>query len=412
VAWALHLAAVSYATSDAHPQMSRFDSPRSPERFTSSFRAILERPVAVPVNITFVLGAGFSNSWDARYPVGTDLFDFSNDDWRNLSPALADFLDTINFYTDDSRIDRAAFLDIVYQVGMLRKYPPIRHRYVDDYRLALIERELRLLVYRKFAACAPLPRLSAHGLSFDDAMTEEQAAIQSFFGALARHAVLADPTKRANARVRVNFLTTNYDFVIEALVDSATRGKGSARASIASRALYRGFTPMMYCGHADVEDIMRPRASGHLLKLNGGFEIFRAGDEFEIDYRVRADVALQANPPEVILPSRAQDYDLPYFQGLFPKAVRLLQESRIVVLVGYGFPDEDALLRLLLRQFAEAPADGRQRELYYIDLEDERTQQARVKTVFPHANGTSGLAVVPFQGTFGQWCKAVLAGGG
>ena len=61
---------------------------------------------------------------------------------------------------------------------------------------------------------------------------------------------------------------------------------------------------------------------------------------------------------------------------------------------------------------AEAPADGRQRELYYIDLEDESTQQARVKTVFPHANGTSGLAVVPFQGTFGQWCQAVLTGGG
>lgn len=64
------------------------------------------------------------------------------------------------------------------------------------------------------------------------------------------------------------------------------------------------------------------------------------------------------------------------------------------------------MLRLLLRQFAEAPADGRQRELCYIDLEDECT-----KTVFPHANGVSGLAVVPFQGTFGQWCKAVLAGG-
>jgi hypothetical protein len=392
--------------------MPRPDSPRSPERFTSSFRAIVERPATVPVNVTFVLGAGFSNSWDARYPVGTDLFDFSNDDWRNLSPALADFLDTINFYTDDSRIDRAAFLDIVYQVGMLRKYPPIRHRYVDDYRLALIERELRLLVYRKFAACAPPPRLSPHGLSFEAAMTDEQAAIQSFFGALARHAILADPAKRSSARVRLNFLTTNYDFVIEALVDSATRGKGRARASIASRALYRGFTPTTYCGHAEVEDIMRPRASGHLLKLNGGFEIFRAGGEFEIDYRPRSDAVLAANPPEIILPSRAQDYDLPYFQGLFPKAVRLLQESRIAVLVGYGFPDEDALLRLLLRQFAEAPADGRQRELYYIDLEDERTQQARVKTVFPHANGTSGLAVIPYQGTFGQWCKAVLASGG
>jgi len=388
--------------------MAALDSSVSPTRFTATLRSIIERPATAAVNVTFVLGAGFSNSWDTRYPVGTDLFDFSNDDWRSLSPALADFLETINFYTDGSSLDRAAFLDIVYQVGMLRKYPPIRHRYVDDYCLALIERELRLLVYRKFRACAPLPRLGRRGLTFDGELTPEQAAIQSFFGALARYAVPAQPSKPAAARIRLNFLTTNYDPVVEALVDSSQRNKRPAHDALASRTLYRGFTPTRYCGHDDVASIVQPHASGHLLKLNGGFELFRAGDEFEIDYRPRTDAALHANPPEIILPSRAQDYEAPYFQGLFPKAVRLLQESRVAVLVGYGFLDEDALLRLLLRQFAEAPADGRQRELYYIDLEDERTQHARVKKVFPHVDG-GGLAVVPYSGTFGGWCKAVLA---
>lgn len=394
--------------------MTARDSSASPARFTATLRSIVERPASVATNVTFILGAGFSNSWDARYPVGTDLFDFSNDDWRSESPALADFLQAINFSTDDLRIDRAVFLDIVYQVGMLRKYPPIRHRYVDDYCLTLIEQELRLLVYRKFSAQAPSPRFGHRGLDFDGALTDEQATILSFFGALARHAMLLDSVKRPGARIRLNFLTTNYDFLIEALVDSAT-GQGRrarGRPGIASRTLYRGFTPVRYCGDADASTIIRPHASGHLLKLNGGFEIFRAGDEFEVDYRPRSDAELQANPPEIILPSRAQDYDLPYFQGLFPKAVRLLQESRIAVLVGYGFPDEDALLRLLLRQFAEAPADGRQRELYYIDLESEGTQRARVRTVFPHADGEGGLAVVPYQGTFGQWCEAVLTSGG
>ena len=391
--------------------MTARDSSASPARFTATLRSIVERPAGVATNVTFILGAGFSNSWDARYPVGTDLFDFSNDDWRSESPALADFLQAINFYTDDLRIDRPAFLDIVYQVGMLRKYPPIRHRYVDDYCLTLIEQELRLLVYRKFLAQAPSPRFGTRGLDFDGALTDEQATILSFFGALARHAMLADSGKRPGARIRLNFLTTNYDFLIEALVDAAAgrRGRTRGHPRIASRTLYRGFTPVRYCGDADASTIIRPHASGHLLKLNGGFEIFRAGDEFEVDYRPRSDADLPANPPAIILPSRAQDYDLPYFQGLFPKAVRLLQESRIAVLVGYGFPDEDALLRLLLRQFAEAPADGRQRELYYIDLESEGTQRARVKTVFPHSDGEGGLAVVPYRGTFGQWCNAVLA---
>ncbi len=390
--------------------MTATDSSASPARFTATLRSIIEGPATVAANVTFVLGAGFSNSWDARYPVGTDLFDFSNDDWRGQSPALSDFLQAINFYTDDLRIDRTVFLDIVYQVGMLRKYPPIRHRYVDDYALALVERELRLLVYRKLAACAPSPRFDARGLAFDSSLTGEQAVILSFFGALARHSVLANSKAHASGHIRVNFLTTNYDFLVETLVDSATAsgGRRRSRPSVASRALYRGFTPVKYCGDADASAIIRPHASGHLLKLNGGFEIFRVGGEFEVDYRPRTDAALQANPPEIILPSRAQDYDLPYFQGLFPKAVRLLQESRVAVLVGYGFPDEDALLRLLLRQFAEAPADGRQRELYYIDLESESTQHARVKTVFPHANGEGGLAAVPYQGSFGQWCQAVL----
>lgn len=393
--------------------MTAIDSSASPARFTATLRSIVERPAAAATNVTFVLGAGFSNSWDCRYPVGTDLFDFSNDDWRGESPALADFLQAINFYTEDLQIDRAVFLDIVYQVGMLRKYPPIRHRYVDEYSLALIERELRLLVYRKFAACAPSPRFSARGLAFGSAPTEEQSAIVSFFGALARHAVLADSPSHAGARIRLNFLTTNYDFLVEALVDSAT-GDGARRRGhprVASRALYRGFTPVKYCGDGDASTIIRPHASGHLLKVNGGFEIFRAGAQFEIDYRPRTDAALQTNPPEIVLPSRAQDYDQPYFQGLFPKAVRLLQESRVVVLVGYGFPDEDALLRLLLRQFAEAPADGRQRELYYIDLESEPIQHARVRTVFPHADVHGGLAVLPYRGTFGQWCRAVLDSG-
>lgn len=109
-----------------------------------------------------------------------------------------------------------------------------------------------------------------------------------------------------------------------------------------------------------------------------------------------------------MLPSRAQDYDQPYFQALFPKAVRLLRESRIVVLVGYSFPDEDALVRLLLRQFAEAPADGRQRALYYIDLNDVQTQLAHAKSVFPHASVSGGLAVLPWQGNFNEWCSIAV----
>lgn len=213
----------------------------------------------------------------------------------------------------------------------------------------------------------------------------------------------ADDGAHDNQRgLRLNFLTTNYDAVIEAIIDSA----GGDRP-VTSRGLYRGFTPVAYCGDANAQSLIHSRNGGLLLKLNGGFEIFRVGEHFEVDYRCRSDEALHANPPQIMLPSRAQDYDQPYFQALFPKAVRLLRESRVVVLAGYGFPEEDALIRLLLRQFAEAPSDGRQRALYYIDLEDEETQVARARNVFPHAHG-GGLSVVPWQGDFADWCDEVV----
>ncbi|WP_244817348.1 hypothetical protein [Caballeronia sp. Lep1P3] len=50
-----------------------------------------------------------------------------------------------------------------------------------------------------------------------------------------------------------------------------------------------------------------------------------------------------------------------------------------------------------MRQFAEAPTDGRQRVLYYVDLADEETQLERARRVFPHDGRDGGLVVKPFQ---------------
>lgn len=76
-----------------------------------------------------------------------------------------------------------------------------------------------------------------------------------------------------------------------------------------------------------------------------------------------------------MLPSNEQDYTQKYFKALFPKAIRLLQESKILVVVGYSLPEEDALIRFLIRQFAEDRADGDQKVIFYIDLSSETVQK-------------------------------------
>ena len=53
------------------------------------------------------------------------------------------------------------------------------------------------------------------------------------------------------------------------------------------------------------------------------------------------------------MPSKEQNYIDPYLSSSFPKAVRLLHESDVLVIVGYSLSEEDALLRFLIRQFAE-----------------------------------------------------------
>ena len=75
-------------------------------------------------------------------------------------------------------------------------------------------------------------------------------------------------------------------------------------------------------------------------------------------YHKRSGPEITGRPPVLMLPSREQDYSDPYFKEIFPKAVRLMRETRVLIIVGYSMPDDDALMRFIIRQFAEEPEDG------------------------------------------------------
>ena len=53
--------------------------------------------------------------------------------------------------------------------------------------------------------------------------------------------------------------------------------------------------------------------------------------------------------PVLMLASREQDYSDPYFRTIFPKVVRLMRDTSILVLVGYSLPEDDALKALFDR---------------------------------------------------------------
>ena len=77
---------------------------------------------------------------------------------------------------------------------------------------------------------------------------------------------------------------------------------------------------------------------------------------------------MQASPPILILPSREQDYTDPYFRAIFSKAVRVLRETRVLIIVGYSMPREDALILFILRQLAESVEYTHGKYIFCIDL--------------------------------------------
>lgn len=307
----------------------------------------------------------------------------------------------LNYHTYELDIDASMFKDIVYQIDMMKKYPEMRPRYIDDQNLEIVEKHLRYLVRKKFESSAPLYFEEHQKLRIPRPITKAQRKILSFFQTLERS---GDESQGVPEGLRANYLTTNYDFVIEAILDNVLAPDDSYQLYA-----YRGLTPTKYCGREPDTTVFDNWLVGNLLKINGGFEVFKSESGFEFDYRApQDDAVLRANPPQLMLASREQDYTQTYFRSLFPKVIRLLHETTVLIIVGYSLPDEDALLRLIIRQFAEDRADGIRKLLFYIDRSPEKEQMAKVNSVFPHVGEMRGLIVVPYSGSFSSWCDEVV----
>jgi hypothetical protein len=337
-------------------------------------------------NITCFCGAGFSKSWDKRYPTGDELFTIEPD--YSKTTALSEFLDYIGYERYHTIIPQE-FKEIVYQIDMQLKYPDIRMRYIDRFNLYILKRELVALVYEKFNSRIKLNYFSPSTDTFDFKAEDAQKPLINFFTWLHDHET-GDRDGLAEG-IRVHYLTTNYDFLIESILDQIE--------SFYQNNTYRGFSTSEFNGREDAHIIVHNQwLVRNLIKINGGFEIFEKGNEYKIDYREPKVGELKKNPPVIILPSKEQDYTSNYFQAVFPKAVRMLQESKILVIIGSGLPEEDAVLRILLRQFAEEKIDSVPKVIFYIDFmsnpeksPEEKSQELkeRIYNVYPYLKSDS-----------------------
>jgi hypothetical protein len=99
--------------------------PESPNAFVQLIKSASyedkELGALVPLtNVTFFLGAGFSKSWDSRYPTGYELFSMEA---SKYSDDLTDFIDSLGFNAK-GKLNFADFKDIAYQVSMQKNTLP------------------------------------------------------------------------------------------------------------------------------------------------------------------------------------------------------------------------------------------------------------------------------------------------
>jgi hypothetical protein len=326
-------------------------------------------------NFTFFAGARFSKSWDPSAPVGSELFTLNTDVIEKVADigALARMFGLSN----SSKINPEQLRQIVYQIDMYERYPDVQSRYVDEQNLRMFRGALRAAVVDRYEKITDLNYFDPVTSKFPfPSPTKQKHDIISFFRYL--HKRIDGSQGRAEG-IRTHFVTTNYDYVIETILDNALAPDDSLFLYT-----YRGFTPSHIVDEPNITPVHDHWFVEHLLKINGGFEIRRRGEDYVLDYNKRSVEAVTADPPIIMLASREQDYSDPYFKIVFPKVVRLMRETTVLVIVGYSLPPDDALIRFFIRQFAEEQEDGHGKVVFYIGPGTDGHQKRGVlQEVFP-----------------------------
>ena len=355
-------------------------------------------------DFTFWAGAGFSKSWDPDAPDGNELFTFDASKLEGLTD-LDGFSRLFGLKDDDiKKLDDVR--QIVYQLDMYERYSDVCSRYMDPQNINVFRAALRAAVVRGYDKFARLNYFDSQAQKFPLASSSsQQKSILSLFAYIHR---CVDGSEYFSEGIRCHFATTNYDYVIETILDNILAPDDSLFLYT-----YRGFTPSRISEFRNPVLTHQHGLTKHLIKLNGGFEILRENDRYVLDYSNRSQEQITNKPPIIMLPSREQDYSDPYFRTIFPKVVRLMRDTKVLVLVGYSLPPDDALMRFILRQFAEEPEDARHKVILYIDRVVDAAKLKRLQTVFPSIDEWNAPRLATYEGSFADFaaeCVSLIKG--
>jgi hypothetical protein len=286
---------------------------------------------------------------------------------------------------------------------------------MDTQNIQLIMNEVKYFIHQRFEQLSGVNYFSEELQRFPipDIPSADQVTILKFFDYFISNKY-SSGSNGIHEGVRCNFITTNYDFLIETILDTILREKEDTIFHYA----YRGITPELINGSSNQILNNNHWVLSNLIKINGGFEILASENSYHFDYRKRQDSDILKNPPKIMLPNQEQDYTDPYFKEIFPKAVRLLQESQVLVIVGYSMPEEDSLIKILLKQFAETREDFIFKYIFYItgsrkkngnNEEDYKKLKQKIFNLYPYFNkNEDDSSILIYPGHFCDWANGVI----
>ena len=82
----------------------------------------------------------------------------------------------------------------------------------------------------------------------------------------------------------------------------------------------------------------------------------------------------------------------------------MLRDTRVLVIVGYSMPREDALVRFVLRQLAESGEDARGKYIFCIDLKGSDILETRLRWTFNSIDRLGWPRVHYYPGKFEDFC--------
>ena len=357
-------------------------------------------------DFVFFTGAGFSKAWDKNFYGGKDLFETfhtQNDLFRDY---IKDYLQTMSWCElgalsmDEFKIDFNDFKKIVFSLEMYEKHGELRPKYIDSNGLKIIRKNLSALIALKMWKHNPY--LQGYRICPPENLTKKQKEIVDFFSIL-RYEKTA--SHQGQDGIRINHITTNYDFVIESIFDTWFHEEDCESHLLY---VYRGFTPNEYSGFRGIPVIKYDELTESLFKLNGGLEIYCNPDgTYKMDYRKKELEDLRKESPLLVLPSYEQDYSNPYFNEILQKSKELLVAAKVLVIVGYSLPEEDILIRFLLKHFALDKINFQDKMIFYINKGGSHAQlKEKLISVFRESIDEYYYKQVhTFSGSFNEFVK-------